>query len=124
MEVIVTVNVIERLWTLIETSANAAINERSVFRVGLSGGSLIKYLADGAGNATTDWSKWQLFFCDERFVDETDDESTFGQYKKLFIPKTKLTESQFITIDRSLTLNDCAADYERQIFEKFNCHKV
>lgn len=124
MEVIVTVNVIERLWTIIETSANAAIQDRSVFRVGLSGGSLIKYLADGAENATTDWSKWQLFFCDERFVDETDDESTFGQYKKLFIPKTKLTESQFITIDRSLTLNNCATDYEQKILEKFDCHKV
>lgn len=124
MEVIVTVNVIERLWTLIETSADAAIQDRSVFRIGLSGGSLIKYLADGAENAKTDWSKWQLFFCDERFVDESDDESTFGQYKKLFLPKTTLTEAQFITIDRSLTLNDCAADYEQTILEKFNCKKV
>lgn len=124
MEIVVTVNVIERLWTLIESSANAAIQDRSVFRIGLSGGSLIKFLADGAENAKTDWSKWQLFFCDERFVDEADDESTFGQYKKIFLPKTKLTESQFLTIDRSLTLNDCAADYERKMLEKFNCEKV
>lgn len=118
------INVIERLWTLIETSANEAIEDRSVFRIGLSGGSLIKYLVTGAENAKTDWSKWQVFFCDERFVDDTNEDSNFGQYKKLFIPKTKLTEAQFVTIDRSLTLNDCAADYERQILEKFNCQKV
>lgn len=127
MEVIVVkneINVIDRLWTFIETSANEAIKDRSVFRIGLSGGSLIKYLSDGAENAKTDWSKWQLFFCDERFVDETNDDSTFGQYKKLFIPKTKLDESQFITIDRSLLLNECAADYERKILEKFDCEKV
>lgn len=127
MEVIVVkneINVIERLWTFIETSANEAIKDRSVFRIGLSGGSLIKYLSDGAENAKTDWSKWQLFFCDERFVDETNDDSTFGQYKKLFIPKTKLDESQFITINRSLLLNECAADYERKILEKFDCEKV
>lgn len=117
-------NVIENLWNVIEESANAAIKDRSIFRVGLSGGSLIKYLANGAENAKTDWSKWQLFFCDERFVDVADDDSTFGQYKKLFIPKTRLTDSQFVIINRSVALNDCASDYERQIFEKFNCQKV
>lgn len=127
MEVIVVKNesnVIERLWSFIETSANAAIKDRSVFRIGLSGGSLIKYLANGAENAKTDWSKWQLFFCDERFVDENNDDSTFGQYKKLFIPKTELTEAQFLAINRTLTLKECAADYERRILEQFNCQKV
>lgn len=128
MENLVTVKdesaVIERLWQMIETFANAAIQEKSVFRVGLSGGSLIKFLANGAENAKTDWSKWQLYFCDERFVDETNEDSTFGQYKKLFIPKTKLTESQFVIINRSLTLDECAKDYEQQIFEKFGLEKV
>lgn len=127
METIVVQNeakVIERLWTVIETAAAAAIQEKSVFRVGLSGGSLIKYLASGAESANTDWSKWQLYFCDERFVDQTDDESTFGQYKKLFMPKTKLNESQFIVINRSLSLDECAIDYERQIFEQFGIEKV
>lgn len=127
MEVIVVQNegsVIERLWDLIETSANAAIQENSVFRVGLSGGSLIKYLANGAENAKTDWSKWQLYFCDERFVDESNEDSTFGQYKKLFLPKTQLTESQFVIINRSLSLEDCAKDYEQRIFKKFGIEKV
>lgn len=118
------INAIERMWELIETFANAAIEDRSVFRIGLSGASLIKYLANGAENSKTDWSKWQLYFCDERFVDETNEDSTFGQYKKLFIPKTKLTDSQFVVINRSLALSDCAADYERQILERFNCQKV
>lgn len=127
MEVIVVRNessVIERLWTTIEKLATASIAERSVFRVGLSGGSLIKYLATGAEKCKTDWSKWELYFCDERFVDETDDDSTFGQYKKLFIPKTSLNESQFIIINGSLSLDECAKDYERQIFEKFAIDKV
>ncbi|XP_055299845.1 6-phosphogluconolactonase [Sitodiplosis mosellana] len=126
MEVIIVHNessVIERLWNLIKKSANAAIQENSVFRIGLSGGSLIKYLANGAENAKTDWSKWQLYFCDERFVDESDEDSTFGQYKKLFLPKTQLTESQFVIINRSLSLKDCAKDYEQQIFDKFGIAK-
>lgn len=117
-------SVVERLWDFIEKSANAAIQENSVFRIGLSGGSLIKYLANGAENAKTDWSKWQLYFCDERFVDESNEDSTFGQYKKLFIPKTQLTESQFVIINRSLSLENCAKDYEQQIFKNFGIVKV
>lgn len=127
MEVIILRNesrLIELLWSKIERFATSSIAEKSVFRVGLSGGSLIKYLASGAENSTTDWSKWELYFCDERFVDETDEDSTFGQYKKLFIPKTSLNESQFVTINRSLSLDECAKDYERQIFEKFAIDKV
>lgn len=127
MDIIVVKNensVIERLWTLITMSANAAIEKNNVFRIGLSGGSLIKYLANGAENATTDWSKWQLYFCDERFVDESNDDSTFGQYKQLFIPKTKLNESQFVVINRSMSLDECAIDYEQQIYDKFGIQKV
>lgn len=127
MEVIIVQNessVIDRLWNLIEKSANAAIQENSVFRIGLSGGSLIKYLASGAENTKTDWSKWQLYFCDERYVDVSDDESTFGQYKKLFLPKTQLTESQFVNINGSLNLDDCAKDYEQKIFDNFGIEKV
>lgn len=127
MEVITVANessVIERMWELIEKSASEAIAENSVFRVGLSGGSLIKYLANGAEKANTDWSKWQLYFCDERFVDVSDDDSTYGQYKKLLIPKTTLTESQFVVINGSLSVEDCASDYERQIYEKFGVQKV
>ncbi|XP_031634293.1 6-phosphogluconolactonase [Contarinia nasturtii] len=126
MEIITVENeshVIGRMWELIEKSANEAIAENSVFRVGLSGGSLIKYLANGAENAKTDWSKWQLYFCDERFVDESDDDSTFGQYKKLLIPKTPLTESQFVVINRSIGLDDCASDYEQRIFKNFGIKK-
>lgn len=115
---------VTNLWSLVEKFANAAIQEKQIFRVGLSGGSLIKCLAEGATNATTDWSKWELYFCDERFVDESNDDSTFGQYKKLFIPETQLTEQQFVIINHSLTLNECAKDYEQQIFKKFGIEKV
>lgn len=127
LEVVVVRNengVIERLWATIEQLAATSIAERSVFRIGLSGGSLIKYLANGAEKCKTDWSKWECYFCDERFVDETNDYSTFGQYKKLFIPKTSLNQSQFVIINRSISLNECAKDYERQIFEKFAIDKV
>lgn len=116
--------VIERLWSYIEKSSADAIAANGAFRIGLSGGSLIKYLANGANKCTTDWSKWQLFFCDERFVDETNEESTFGQYKQLFVPKTDLTTSQFATVDLSLSLDNAASAYEAEIFRKFGLQDV
>lgn len=112
-------DVISRLWTTIENLSTEAIERDNVFRIGLSGGSLVKYLASGADKCNTDWSKWQLFFCDERYVPEENDDSTFGQYKKLVLSKTKLTESQFVVIDTTLELNECAKDYEQKIRRSF-----
>lgn len=116
--------VISRLWNTIDKLAAEAIASHNVFRVGLSGGSLVKFLASGAANSTTDWSKWQLFFCDERYVPEDNEDSTFGQYKKNFIGQTKLAESQFVTINTQLELEQCAKDYQQQIYKAFGITDV
>lgn len=111
--------VIVKLWELIERAAQDAIKESGVFRIGLSGGSLIRYLTTGAQWSTTDWSKWKLFFCDERYVKFDNVDSTFGQYRSHFLPKTDLTADQFVTIDTSLELKDCAQAYELEIYKNF-----
>lgn len=116
--------VISRLWGTIEKLAAESIARDNVFRIGLSGGSLIKYLAAGADTCTTDWTKWQLFFCDERYVPEEDEDSTFGQYRKLFLPKTGLKLSQFATIDTARDLKDCAHAYEQKIYRSFGIQDV
>lgn len=116
--------VIAKLWQLIEQAAEDAIKESGFFRIGLSGGSLIRYMATGAQFSCTDWSKWKLFFCDERFVKFDDADSTFGQYKNEFIPKTKLKEDQFVTIDTTLELKDCAQAYEQEIYKNFGIQDV
>lgn len=117
--------VMERLWDKIENIAADAIERNGVFRIGLSGGSLVRYLAMGAGGlVNTDWSKWQLFFCDERYVELNDRESNFGQYMRGFLPETKLHISQFIRIDPSKSLEDCARDYEEKILNSFGVEKV
>lgn len=67
------------------------------------GGSLIAYLIEGLPAIKTDWSKWTLAFCDERMVPEDSEDSTYGTYKKGLIPKTELTETQFITIKQNVT---------------------
>lgn len=116
--------VVASLWQHIEQYANSAISERNVFRIGLSGGSLIKYMSMGASTTRTDWPKWKLFFCDERYVPEESEDSTFGQYKREFVPKTGLKLSQFSTIDSTLELADCAHAYEQELYKQFDIQDV
>lgn len=116
--------VIAKLSQMVESSASKAITEQGVFRIGLSGGSLVKYMAHVAKTIKTDWSKWKLFFCDERYVNESDADSTFGSYKELFMPHTQLAENQFLTIDMTLELSDCAHAYEQEIYKLFDIQDV
>lgn len=103
------------LCSLIQTKSNEAIAARSLFTVGLSGGSVIKFLATGLPGIQTDWSKWRMFYCDERIVPFNDPESTFGGYKEKLIGKVPLQESQFINIDPNLPVEAAAVDYEKKL---------
>lgn len=108
-----------------ESSAAESIARCGTFRLGLSGGSLIKYLCHGLPNITTEWTKWQLFFCDERYVSEADLDSTFGNYNDLLVKKVpELSAGQFVKINVDLELSECARDYERQIRERFEMPEV
>ncbi|XP_011206888.2 probable 6-phosphogluconolactonase [Bactrocera dorsalis] len=111
--------VIERLTTEISKCAKRAIVESGVFRVGLSGGSVLNFLSKAIPRIQTDLSKWKFFFCDERYVDETDPESTYGAYKIKLVPQTELQLHQFEPINVNLPLAECAADYEKKIRAEF-----
>lgn len=119
-------NVIEELCKLVESSATEAISRSGHFRLGLSGGSLVKYLCHGLPSiTTTDWTKWQFFFCDERYVPETDIDSTFGSYNDLLVKKVPaLSAEQFVKINVDLELADCARDYEQRIRSAFGVFEV
>lgn len=108
-------DVITSLCELIQDVANKAIESEDVFKIGLSGGSLVNFLALGLPKITTDWSKWRLFFCDERVVPSESPDSTFGAYRKSLIGKVPLSESQFIQIDPHLAAEDAARDYIRKM---------
>lgn len=116
---------IRELCDLIENIANEAINDRHVFRVGVSGGSLAKYLTTGLPKLRTEFTKWQIFFCDERYVADDDPDSTFGVYKANLLPQVKeLSESNFFKIDQSLGLSECAQEYETRIKKAFKTEGV
>lgn len=111
---------IKKLSSYIEKISNDAILNRGKFFVGLSGGSVVKYLCEALPHVDTDWSKWVLAFCDERVVPEDSEDSTFGAYHKMLIPKTKLNRNQFITIKQGVSAQDAALDYEQKLKNAFN----
>uniref|UniRef100_A0A1A9VQ63 6-phosphogluconolactonase n=1 Tax=Glossina austeni TaxID=7395 RepID=A0A1A9VQ63_GLOAU len=106
----------------IERRAKNAIEDHNEFRVGLSGGSLVQYVSDVMSRSVTGLEKWKIFFCDERFVEESQSDSTYGCYKRALLDgQIFLKEEQFVKIDIKLSLDDCARDYERRILKEFNC---
>ncbi|RWS09779.1 6-phosphogluconolactonase-like protein [Dinothrombium tinctorium] len=90
-------------------------SEGDRFTVALSGGSMVNVLSQVLPTVKTEWKKWLFFFADERIVSFEDKNSTFGAYKKQLAPELPITLSQFVTINPSLTGNDCAFDYTSKL---------
>ena len=51
---------------------------------------MAKFLCQGLPERQTDWSKWRVFFCDERHVPFTDPECTYSIYKRDLMSKVPL----------------------------------
>lgn len=64
---------------------------------------MVDVLAKCLPKIETDWSKWRIFFCDERVVEPSDERSNLALYKSNFIGKVPVTEEQFIRIDPELS---------------------
>lgn len=67
------------------------------------GGSVANFLAKGLPKITTDWSKWRIFFCDERLVDFENDDSTYRVYKEGLMTVVPLTDDQVVKINPELS---------------------
>lgn len=108
--------VIKRLESLLKENADEAIARDGIFKIGLSGGSLIDILVQCLPAISTDWRKWRFFFCDERVVPFDNGESTYGLCKAKLIPAVpNITEDQFIKIDPELSAEEAARDYIKKM---------
>lgn len=67
----------------------------------MSGGSAAKLFCENVLKHTSDWSKWNIVFCDERFVQHDDPESTYGYFKRHFFDKVTIGEDKIIKINVS-----------------------
>ncbi|XP_071518609.1 6-phosphogluconolactonase [Panulirus ornatus] len=111
--------VMKELCSLVEKLSNESINLRDSFKIGLSGGSMAKFLCNGLPSIKTAWEKWSLFFCDERLVSFADEDSTYKIYLEGLIGRTPLKEEQFVVINPDLEVVAAAEDYEKKVRAKF-----
>lgn len=67
------------------------------------GGSAAKYLCEHLPALDTDWSKWRIFFCDERHVAQSHPESTFGFYNKHLFSHVPVSKDHIFEDDTTLS---------------------
>ncbi|KAK6155496.1 hypothetical protein DH2020_009744 [Rehmannia glutinosa] len=94
------------------------IKEKGCFNVVLSGGTLIhtmRVLAEVYKNAV-DWSKWRVFWVDERVVPLDDCDSNYNLANEGFFKKVKKIPKQNIyPIHYSCSAHEVACDYESRL---------
>jgi 6-phosphogluconolactonase len=109
--------VVEELCNIIQEKAQESLSKNATFNIGLSGGSMAKFLCQGLPKIETEWSRWRLFFCDERLVPEDSEDSTWGLYKSQLLGVTPLEESQFLQVNTGLSPELAAKDYQDKLVE-------
>ncbi len=104
----------EEVISLITASASKAISHHDHFSVGLSGGSVAKIVAKGLKDRKdVEWSKWHIFYCDERHVPYSSEDSTHGFMHKELL--SQVSPAAVHSIDHSLSVEGAAEDYIAKI---------
>ena len=93
------------------SAANEAIGARGSFAIAISGGSALGVL-ESAASRETDWSRWHVFFADERVVPRSDADSNFRAASERFLSRVAIPGAQVYPIAEGLGLVRTAAAYE------------
>lgn len=99
--------------------ASESISSHGQFSVALSGGNspkkLYELLASPSFKDKIDWGKVHFFFGDERYVPPTDPQSNYLMAKKALLEPLELSYKQIFPIDTSLSPDEAAKAYTRDI---------
>ncbi|KAL3524444.1 hypothetical protein ACH5RR_017278 [Cinchona calisaya] len=93
------------------------IKEKGSFTVVLSGGSLIetmRYLTQPPYAGSVDWSKWCIFWLDERVVPLDHPDSNYKLAWDGFLSKVSIPQSNIYAINDKKSPEDAADDYEER----------
>ncbi|XP_078430136.1 6-phosphogluconolactonase 1 [Wolffia australiana] len=92
-----------------------SVKERGVFSVALSGGSVIRLmskLCEAPYSRTVDWTKWHVFWADERVVAKSHPASNYKLARDVILSKVPVLSSHVHSINDSLSTEEAAEGYE------------
>ncbi|KAF6266655.1 kinesin family member 6 [Scenedesmus sp. NREL 46B-D3] len=96
-------------------AAAAAIKEKGSFTLVLSGGSLIGMLSSIADVRGIDFSKWWVFFVDERNVPLASADSNYKGAQDALLGRVGVPPSQVFAIQEGLSVQQAATNYEGRL---------
>jgi 6-phosphogluconolactonase len=100
---------------LVAGESAKAIAAKGSFTIVLTGGSLLKSLSALVGSKNVDWSRWHVFFGDERNVPHSSPDCTLKGAREAFLSKVPIPESQIHAIAEGLPVDDAAKEYNGQM---------
>ena len=100
---------------LVAGAAEQAIKAKGSFTLVLSGGALIPQLSALVGLKGVDWSKWYIFYVDERNVPLTSEDSNFKGTTDSLLSKTSIPASQVFALAEGLPVHQAAINYEGRL---------
>ncbi|GFZ06391.1 NagB/RpiA/CoA transferase-like superfamily protein [Actinidia rufa] len=95
--------------------SNKFVKERGAFTVVLSGGSLVKSLRkllESPYMDSVEWSKWHVFWVDERVVPKDHEDSNYKLAYDCFLSKVPIPPGNVYAINDALSAEGAADDYE------------
>lgn len=102
---------------MVTSAAAQAIEEKGAFTVAISGGSMLKALSHFATAKNVEFSKWWVFFVDERNVPHSSDDCTYKGAQETFLSQVDIPSGQVIEIHEGLSAAEAAKNYEGRMLD-------
>lgn len=96
-------------------SAESAISERGCFKIVLAGGSTPEKIYQQLVNAKTDWSKWMIYYGDERCLPADDKDRNSIMASNALLSKVSIPEANIFTMPTELGTVEAAKKYRETI---------
>ena len=97
------------------SSAESAIAERGCFKIVLAGGSTPEKIYQLLVNAKTDWSKWMIYYGDERCLPADDKDRNSIMATNALLSKVAISSANIFTMPTELGAVEAAEKYRLAI---------
>ena len=110
---------IEQTLTLILDSAHTAIKQNGQFTIALAGGNTPKPLYEKIAKTNQDWSKWHIFWGDERFVPADHPDSNENMARQAWLNHVSIPPENIHPLITTADTADAAAMENEEAFKTF-----